>query len=238
MSISSLLGDLNKIRIISNIKTAKPVWQVHCRTGLDNEAKLKELEDVVLDFKKNNPDELPDPKTPFTTDYIIKVLSEDLKLECFATGSRVFGCASSESDYDIVIRQLPVSYDVLDKLGDTYGHFVTEDSNYNNGSKMYFGHRNDKCINIIPLSNHDYLYWMLATHSIANMARINPKGISNKTVRVSTFEMMKGLARLIVGNEVDESTIKKYRDMLKKDENVVISKWQYSNSKKKDNDEE
>lgn len=212
-------------------------YQVYS-TDTDLDGRFDELSAQVENDLIGKGHKVPDTKQPFTVEYIVKVLKEEYDQDCFATGSRVFGCSTSESDFDIVLPTTKCDYSTLQALGETYGSFVCEDSQYHNGCKLYFGHFNKKCINLIPLSVHDYLYWMLATHSIANMSRINPKGISNKTVRVSTFEMMKSLARLIVGNEVTLATVDKYREMLKKDENIVISKWQYDSSKKKENKNE
>ena len=211
----------------------------HAQYGKYCEIFGRDFDNKIENLKEQISEELvsgkhPELKQTFTIEAIIALLSEE-KNTCFATGSRVFGCSTSESDYDIVILTKPKNsiQGIREQLGEKYGSYCEEESNYNNGSKMYFGHYNNKCINLIPLDIHDFLYWKLATESIANASRINPDGIKNKTIRVATFEMMKGLFRIIVGNDVNEKTLEKYEKFKDKDVNVLVSKFQYEQSKKK-----
>lgn len=225
---SKLLGDMEIAP--STTKSKKSSQKDRLATA------IKSMED-----KRKRSDYKPraNNKFPFTVEGIVSAIETYIKenrkgdIHVFPTGSRMFGVSSSESDYDICIVKDDYDCDgrVSSALFSAYGEYETIDSDYNSGKKMVFGEFGNKIINIIPLSAHDYLYWMIATNCIADIARIAPKRIKDKTTRVSTFEMFKGLGRMIVGNEIGIKTVDEYIKLKKKDENVIISKHQYNKSK-------
>lgn len=209
----------------------------------DSKSQKTRLAEAIarMDRKKKDPSYKPraSNKFQFTTDGIVSAIEAYIKetrrqdIHVFPTGSRMFGVSSSESDYDICIYNEDYNMDgrVSSALFNAFGDYETIESDYNSGKKMVFTEFGNKIINIIPLSAHDYLYWMIATNCIADIARIAPKRIKDKTTRVSTFEMFKGLGRMIVGNEISIKTVDEYIKTKKKDENVIISKHQYAKAK-------
>lgn len=216
---------------LNNNTTAQTVLK-----GSKADKKLKH-DSLIHDLIQNK--DMPYAKKPlgnyeFKLDSMVSLLIAN-KIAAIATGSRVFECASSSSDYDIIIPLADVN-EASSVLKTEFGYSRNEDSDYHNGIKIYFANFDAKCINLIPLNPHEYMYWKLTTETIKNACRIDPSSIKNKTTRVCSFELLIGVFRLILGNNVDESTLRKYEKIKEKDENIIYSKIMNRNSKKAIND--
>ena len=105
----------------------------------------------------------------------------------FITGSVIFGCATEKSDLDICI---PIMYqpDIKDYI----------ESNYNNGIK--FKH-NDVVINLIRLHPVEYVAWHNAV-TMANSIKLF-KDSKDKNTRYSLYQMLRSIAILNIGSEIN-----------------------------------
>lgn len=119
----------------------------------------------------------------------------------FLTGSRAFGGATDESDYDIV-------YCITDKtkVKNIIGDMPRTDSAYFQG--YYITDENDKKrINVIPVSPSDYMPWFLATEAMK--ATFSLSGISNPIQKYALFQglvaMYKGMGEK---GSIDEVKLK------------------------------
>ena len=98
----------------------------------------------------------------------------------FKTGSRVWGVASKDSDYDIVV--LPDEGERLKKLYE-YEEVLTQHEEYEDGT-IYIneGH---KSFNVIILESIEYEAWKYATEAMMKL----PKDlIQHRTHRVNKFK--------------------------------------------------
>lgn len=104
------------------------------------------------------------------------MLDELLKVG-FLTGSRAFGTASADSDYD-------VAYSIEDdgQVLATIGDLPKTKSDYFCG---YYIKVEDIQINLIPLHPHDYFPWWLATKAVA--ATLGRSGVSNPVHKYAVF---------------------------------------------------
>jgi hypothetical protein len=124
------------------------------------------------------------------------ILAELLKIG-FLTGSRAFGTARDDSDYDIVY---PVQYsaeiatiiDGLDRSPSNYfaGYCVTIDG---------------KDINLIPVHPHEFLPWVLATKAMT--ATLKESGIIDPIKKYAIFQ---GIVCLYKGMVAELGTLNEY----------------------------
>lgn len=161
---------------------------------------------------------------------VLGILTE-LNYNCFLTGSIEFGLDTRDSDIDICVLKSEVDFiKIKENMVLNYGAFVDTKSSYNDGVKLNFINNKFKVINFIPLSMHDWVYWHMTTTIIKDMAVFNTT-LANKTMRVAMFETVSGLVRMVIGNDVNESTIIKYFNTLNKNKNKEINDILYNKSR-------
>ena len=149
---------------------------------------------------------------------VIKAL-EDHQIPHFITGSRSWGVATPESDYDIcimfdhtgdiqslinqIIREeyhLKVSPAklILEAFGtgdSKYTEPEYEKSNYGAGLKVNIG---GDIINLVRLLPGDFLFWAHSTQFLNNACEINPIPLSDKTFRHGIFEQLRAVSKMTI----------------------------------------
>lgn len=193
--------------------------------------KLAELKENV-EHNTNNNNGRGVPGISINFDNISNILFE-MKINSYPTGSKVFGLDTKESDFDIVILKPSdkIMADIKNKLFHQFGTYVDVASNYNDGIKCHFAFHEGKIINLIPLSRHDYFYWMVTTDIIKDLCRLSPASMKIKATRVGMFETITGLVRMTYGNEISYDTISNYITTKNKEVSKIINDTLYGKSK-------
>lgn len=124
------------------------------------------------------------------------MLEELLKIG-FLTGSRAYGTAKENSDYDIVY-----SIEDSERVDFIIAGRTRSPSNYFAGYYVYDG---DKQINLIPVHPHDFLPWYLATKAMA--ATLRQSGIIDPIKKYSVFM---GIVSLFKGTVKEQGNLSNY----------------------------
>ena len=124
------------------------------------------------------------------------MLDELLKIG-FLTGSRAFGTARDDSDYDVV-------YSIEDsaRIAEVIGSNETTQSDYFAG---YYIHADGKQINLIPVHPHEFLPWYLATKAMT--ATLKSSGINDPIRKYAIFS---GIVALYKGTVEQRSNLAAY----------------------------
>ena len=127
------------------------------------------------------------------------MLKELLKIG-FLTGSRAFGTARDDSDYDVV-------YSIEDsgRVNDVIGDANRVPSDYFSGYCVSDG---SKTINLIPVHPHEFLCWYLATKSMK--ATLKESGINDPIRKYAVFM---GIVSLYKGTVEQRGTLSEYASL-------------------------
>ena len=169
---------------------------------------------------------------------VVHELEQD-EIPHFFTGSRCWGVHTPDSDYELCInfdnyesvKKIICDYmkkadrpapritfqgnDDTERLLNERLHDAPinlkdsdfEHSSYGAGVKIDIGGDH---LNIIRLLEGDFLFWLLSTNSMSNIANINPQKIVNKTLRHSIFENLRSIAKATItyeGWKLDEKVL-------------------------------
>lgn len=118
----------------------------------------------------------------------------------FLTGSRAFGTARNDSDYDIVF---PVTE--RQRVNDIITGLDTTQSDYFAG---FYINVDGKIINLIPVHPHEYLPWYLATKAMSST--LKDSGIVDPIKKYSVFM---GIISFYKGTVDELGCISAYREM-------------------------
>lgn len=117
----------------------------------------------------------------------------------FLTGSQVDGTAESNSDWDIVIPENKLEEFKCKILqADSPIDSQAETNQYNKGVKIYCTSI-DGIINLIPVSEKDFISWWYTTLTMKNLL-LKEFNIHDKNVKINFFEMLNKSFGYAVGN--------------------------------------
>lgn len=123
----------------------------------------------------------------------------------FLTGSRVFGWATDESDYDvcIFIEDKDRAFAAVEAYAESYKESEYYNSAKGAGCKIHttYAGRNyyrQVTINPIPLHPLDMLCWWLATREVRHLATIDPVRIGDKGFKHGAFELLRGIYKTLI----------------------------------------
>lgn len=115
----------------------------------------------------------------------------------FLTGSRAFGTARDDSDYDVVY---PIQY--ANEVNGILGDIERTPSNYFAGYCVVSG---DKVINLIPVHPHEFLPWVMATKAMT--ATLKESEIVDPIKKYAIFQ---GIVCLFKGTVAELGTLNAY----------------------------
>ena len=111
------------------------------------------------------------------------------------TGSRAFGCATEDSDIDILIR--PNALQRVKITADQKGLSHLSSDFIPNEEPLSFyciGPSGDR-VNVLIKNDKDFTLWLDATESVQYLIDTNPvvaKSIKNKNYRIKLFQLLRG----------------------------------------------
>jgi len=137
----------------------------------------------------------------------------------FLTGSRVFGWANQDSDYDVCIRMEDKgrAFAAVEAYSTSYKESQYFDSAKGAGCKIHTTVQGREfyrlvTINPIPLHPLDMLCWWLATREIRHLATIDATRAGNREFKHGAFEMLRGFYKTMIRYEGAEVA---HRQLLK-----------------------
>lgn len=119
----------------------------------------------------------------------------------FLTGSRAFGWATVDSDYDVCIRMedRDRAFAAVKSYAESYKESEYFNSAKGAGCRLYAGKFYRKVtINPIPLHPLDMLCWWLATREIRHLATIDATRAGNREFKHGAFEMLRGFYKTMI----------------------------------------
>lgn len=136
----------------------------------------------------------------------------------FLTGSRAFGWASSDSDWDVCIlvgnrgeaeKIIKANLiDIIDRKGPSF-----KQSDYNSGFKGVTKYGE---INVIPLHPLDFVCWWLATQQTKKLGMIPgvKERLASRELKLAAFEQQKSFYKSLISYEGEEKTMAKFDNIL------------------------